>query len=188
MEVLHLSIYKKVVLAVSLVAFLFFIAHVVGAQNVAQSSGQDIVVDTSHAVNSFSAVRALGGAVDRQRGGITQEEVAKHTDWVLSPPVLKELLGAGWGMITYRQNTELQIQAWHWNPRGTWSNPAEKEGYFVGSADPTSETDRALLVVSSSPPGEYARRRIRMVSLNRRQPEQLLEEQSLPYQKLHGRR
>ena len=47
--------------------------------------------------------------------------------------------GAGWGTVTYRQNTELQIEAWHWNPRGTWSNPAKKEGYFVGSAEPTSE-------------------------------------------------
>ena len=134
-----MSIYKKVVPAVFLVAFLFFIAQVAGAQNGAPNSGQDIVVDTSHAVNSFSPLRALGGAVDRQFGGKTEEEVANHTNWVLSPPVLKELLGAGWGTITYRQNTELQIQAWHWNPRGTWSNAAQKEGYFVGSAEPTSE-------------------------------------------------
>jgi NedA-like, galactose-binding domain len=139
MEVLHVSICKKVGFAASLVAGLFCVAHPVSAQNGAQGSGQDIVVDTSHAVNSFSPLRALGGAVDRQRGGTTEEEVAKHTDWVLSHPVLKELLAAGWGTITYRQNTELQIQAWHWNPSGTWSNPAEKDGYFVGSAEPTSE-------------------------------------------------
>ena len=134
-----MSICKKVVLAVSLVAFLFFIAHMVDAQNGAQGSGQDIVVDTSHAVNSFSPLRALGGAIDRQCGGTTEEQVANHTDRVLTAPVLKELLGAGWGTVTYRQNTELQIEAWHWNPRGTWSNPAKQEGYFIGSAEPTSE-------------------------------------------------
>jgi hypothetical protein len=139
MEVFRVSICKKAALAVSLIGFLFFIAHVASAQNGAQGNGQDIVVDTSHAVNSFSPLRALGGAVDRQFGGTTEEQVANHTDWVLSAPVLKQLLGAGWGMITYRQNTELQIQAWHWNPRGTWSNPAETNGYFVGSAEPTSE-------------------------------------------------
>ncbi|MGD0360842.1 MAG: ABC transporter permease [Bryobacteraceae bacterium] len=41
--------------------------------------------------------------------------------------------------MTYRQNTELMIEAWHWNPRGTWSNSARKEGYFTGSAEPTGE-------------------------------------------------
>ncbi len=52
---------------------------------------------------------------------------------------LKELLGAGWGTVSERNNSELQIEAWHWNPRGTWSNAAKKEGYFVGSAEPTAE-------------------------------------------------
>ena len=41
--------------------------------------------------------------------------------------------------MTYRQNTELMIEAWHWNPRGTWSNAAKQEGYFTGSAEPTGE-------------------------------------------------
>ena len=105
------------------------------------TNAQDIVVDTaaSHVVNSFSPVRALGGAVDRQRGGSTQTEIEKHSQWVLSGPALNELLGSGWQTVTYRQNTELQIEAWHWNPRGVWSNAARKEGYFTGSAEPTNE-------------------------------------------------
>ena len=129
-----MSICKKAVLALSLVAFLFFIAHTVSAQNGAQGSGQDIVVDTSHAVNSFSPLRALGGAVDRQFGGTTEEQVDKHTDWVLTDPVLKELLDAGWGTVTYRQNTELQIEAWHWNPRGTWSNASRNKRAISSAA------------------------------------------------------
>src|SRR5215831_7672860 len=98
-----------------------------------------IVVDAapSHAVNSFSPVRALGGAIDRLRGGATREENEKHTEQLLTGPVLKEMLGAGWGTVTYRQNTELMIEAWHWNPRGTWSNASKQEGYFTGSAEPT---------------------------------------------------
>ncbi len=69
-----------------------------------KTQAQDIVVDAapSHAVNSFSPVRALGGSVDRQRGGNTQEEIEKHTQWVLSGPALKELLGSGWQTVTYR--------------------------------------------------------------------------------------
>ena len=108
------------------------------------ASAQNIVVDAapSHVVNSFSPLRALGGGIDRLRGGATKEENEKHTERMLTSPVLRELLDAGWGTVTYRQNTELMIEAWHWNPRGTWSNAARQEGYFVGSAEPTSEQIR----------------------------------------------
>jgi hypothetical protein len=102
---------------------------------------QNIVVDAapSHVVNSFSPPRTLGGAIDRLRGGATKEENEKHTERLLTGSVLQEMLGAGWGTVTYRQNTELMIEAWHWNPRGTWSNAANQEGYFTGSAEPTDE-------------------------------------------------
>jgi hypothetical protein len=48
---------------------------------------------------------------------------------------LQESLSAGWGPITYRNNTELRMAAWHWNENGTWSDPTRKSGYFTGSAD-----------------------------------------------------
>ena len=110
----------------------------------AMARSQDLVVDAAaaHAVNSFSPLRALGGAIDRLRGGNSREENEKHTERLLTDPVLSELLGAGWGTVTYRQNTELMIEAWHWNARGTWSNAARQEGYFTGSADPTAEQIR----------------------------------------------
>ena len=91
---------------------------------------QNIIVDAdpSHALNSFSPIRALGAGVDRLKTG--------STDHLLADPILKQVLDAGWQPVTYRQNTDLQVQAWHWNPRGTWSNPEKQEGYFTGSADP----------------------------------------------------
>jgi F5/8 type C domain len=61
---------------------------------------------------------------------------AKEFDAVYSDAIIKESLSAGWGPITYRQNTELTIDAWHWNPQGTWSNAKDKNGYFTGSAEP----------------------------------------------------
>ena len=32
--------------------------------------------------------------------------------------MLNEILGAGWQVISYRQNTELEAEAWHWNNAG----------------------------------------------------------------------
>src|SRR5438445_2176519 len=87
---------------------------------------QKVVVDAtpSHVANTFSPPRALGAAIDRLRTGTPEH--------LLTDPLLKEILGAGWGTVTYRQNTELMVEAWHWNPNGKWSNAEKQEGYFVG--------------------------------------------------------
>ena len=130
----------------------FELAVVCAAIGVLSSSvavlAQKVVVDAtpSHVVNVFSPLRALGAGVDRLRAGegapemdrrsITKEEVESNTDQLLSGPILKAILGAGWQPVTYRQNTELQIEAWHWNANGVWSNPQRQDGYFTGSAEP----------------------------------------------------
>src|SRR6266567_3512448 len=92
---------------------------------------QNVVVDTtpSHVVSSFSPFRSLGAGIDRLRGGIT--------DKVMTPEFIKKIQSAGWQTVSYRQNTELFAEAWHWNPKGKWSNAAAKEGYFIGDATPT---------------------------------------------------
>ena len=91
---------------------------------------QNIVVDAapSHSVNSFSPFHALGAGVDRLGTGTA--------DHLLTGSILAKVLDAGWQPVTYRQNTELTVEAWHWNARGTWSNPEKQEGYFTGSAEP----------------------------------------------------
>ena len=101
------------------------------AQNVPGNSSPEITtihVDVAHAIKKFDPDRALGTSIDILR----PDEIGK----VYSDPILKELLSAGWGPITYRQNTELQGAAWHWNPNGTWSDPAHQSGYFTGSSEP----------------------------------------------------
>lgn len=96
---------------------------------------QKVVVDVtpSHVVNSFSPMSALGAGVDRLKG--PNRLRVGNAETVLGEPLLKETLSAGWQTVTYRQNTELQVEGWHWNPRGTWSNEAKNEGYFTGSAE-----------------------------------------------------
>ncbi len=93
------------------------------------ATAQNVVVDAapSHVMNSFSPIHALGAGVDRLGTGTA--------DHVLADPILKHVLAAGWQPVTYRQNTELTVEAWHWNARGVWSNREKQEGYFTGSAE-----------------------------------------------------
>ncbi|MGB8673471.1 MAG: hypothetical protein WCD27_03875 [Candidatus Acidiferrales bacterium] len=88
---------------------------------------QTIHVDTTpaHATNSFAPDRTLGAGIDRLPYGAA--------DKLYVEPTIKQVLSAGWGPVTYRQNTELQGEAWHWNPQGSWSDPSGKQGYFTGS-------------------------------------------------------
>jgi len=92
------------------------------------SAGQSITVDISRPTNHFIPRETLGAGVDR----IAVEAIDKD----LLPPTLEKTLASGWQPVTYRQNTELAVEAWHWNPQGTWSDASGK-GYFTGSATPT---------------------------------------------------
>src|SRR5271170_2816866 len=90
-------------------------------------AGSTIRVDIAagHSTNSFAPDRALGAGIDRLTYGAT--------DKLYTDPMIKQMLSAGWMPVSYRQNTELHVEAWHWNPTGTWSHSDEK-GYFTGSA------------------------------------------------------
>lgn len=93
------------------------------------AAAQTIHVNTSaaHAI-PFDPDKALGTSMDILPANLI--------DTVYSDAILKESLSAGWGPITYRQNTELTTSAWHWNPNGSWSDAQHKSGYFTGSAEP----------------------------------------------------
>jgi hypothetical protein len=93
---------------------------------------QSIHVDITpnHSTNTIKPTEALGAGIDRLPYGAADKLFVDDT--------IKQILSAGWQTVTYRQNTELHIEAWHWNPQGTWSDPAGK-GYFIGSATPGAE-------------------------------------------------
>ncbi len=84
-------------------------------------------ITPGHQTNSFAPDRALGAGIDRLPNGAT--------DKLYTDAMVKQILSAGWMPVSYRQNTELHVEAWHWNPEGTWSDPSGK-GYFTGNAAP----------------------------------------------------
>src|SRR5580692_6185829 len=90
---------------------------------------QTIRVDAApdHATNSFIPTQALGAGIDRMPAAAVEK--------YFNQPALESVLSAGWQPVSYRQNTELAVEAWHWNPQGTWSDAGH--GYFTGSAVPT---------------------------------------------------
>jgi hypothetical protein len=101
---------------------------VVVSSGFATTYAQTIRVDTTHATNSFVPTQALGAGIDRMPAAAVEK--------YFNQPALDSVLSAGWQPVSYRQNTELAVEAWHWNPQGTWSDPAGK-GYFTGSSSPT---------------------------------------------------
>ena len=92
------------------------------------AAAQTITVDLSHSANHFIPSETLGAGVDRIPAAAIDKD--------LLPESLQTTLSAGWQPVSYRQNTELAVEAWHWNPKGKWSDPAGK-GYFTGDSVPT---------------------------------------------------
>jgi F5/8 type C domain len=81
------------------------------------------VVLADHPVNQCTPTKDLGAGVD----GHEQGECAR----MFTNENIAEMRSAGFGPLTYRLRTELAGEIWHWNPRGTWSDPAHRCGYWT---------------------------------------------------------
>ncbi len=74
-------------------------------------------------VNRFDPRSTFGAGIDGHGAGV----VAK----VFTRDNIAAMKSVGFSMATYRLRTELGVQAWHWNPRGRWSDSAHARGYWT---------------------------------------------------------
>lgn len=76
--------------------------------------------------SKFDSLNAFGAGIDgHEKGELNQ---------MLSGPNISEMLSAGFKPISYRLRTELAGEAWHWNPKGSWSEA--DSGYWISNDKP----------------------------------------------------
>jgi len=76
-------------------------------------------------VNRFDPHRAWGAALDGKSAGMIERIYTRDN--------VAAMNAVGFGPITFRLRTELGIEAWHWNPRGRFSDAAHSQGYWTSS-------------------------------------------------------
>jgi hypothetical protein len=87
-----------------------------------------VIVDLAGPGHGFRPDEAFGGGVDGAQQGDIDRLFTAHN--------MQAMRGAGLQAFTYRLRTELGVEAWHWNPVGTWSDAAHNQGYWTSSDRP----------------------------------------------------
>lgn len=87
-----------------------------------------VSIEKNHPGAVFDPRVAFGAGIDGHDEGDSLR--------MLSPESVKQMLRAGLGPISSRLRTELAVEAWHWNPKGLWSDPNHTQGYWSSETIP----------------------------------------------------
>jgi hypothetical protein len=98
-------------------------AGAAGQRDIATKESFYATVHADQPVNRINPTQALGAGIDGHEKG----ECAR----MFTDKNIAEMLSAGLGPLSYRLRTELAGEVWHWNPRGTWSDPVHQCGYWT---------------------------------------------------------
>jgi len=120
-----------VIRAVAIISLILIVIPISGLAQVRKENARPATVTVwftpGHPVNRFIPRRVLGAGVDGHAEGETQRQ--------LSSANIAAMLSAGLQPLSYRLRTELAGEAWHWNPSGTWSDQAQREGYWTSNSN-----------------------------------------------------
>jgi len=109
-----------------LFGFASIFVKTVGTQFPRQITVVRISFKPGHPLSRFDPSHALGAAIDGHERG--------ELDHMLSRENVSKMLSAGFKPISYRLRTELAGEAWHWNPKGSWSEA--NSGYWISNDKP----------------------------------------------------
>ena len=85
-----------------------------------------ILFNPGHPSRQFDPSYVLGAAIDGHEKG--------EVDQMLSRENVSQMLSAGLKPISYRLRTELAGEAWHWSPKGSWTQA--NSGYWISDDKP----------------------------------------------------
>ncbi len=90
-----------------------------------------VTYSPGHPANVIVPSLALGAGIDGSAKG--------NLDLQLRPQNIQAMRSAGLKALTYRLRTELANEVWHWNPKGSWSDEQNHQGYWVSDPKPGDE-------------------------------------------------
>ena len=112
--------------AATLTNALLLLSTLCASPLLAQQRHVTITVDPRDSIAAFDPIVALGSTID----GHTEDATRN----IFTRANVAAMKSVNFHPISYRLRTELGIEAWHWNPHGRWSDPADRQGYWT-SAD-----------------------------------------------------